>query len=397
MPRSEPGGRRRGARPHRARARRRGGVGAADRRRRAWRWPAALALVAAAASAACASLAYTTQAVLGGATLLAKRRPVERVLARGELSDVERDRLRRVGAMRAFARDELALPVGDAYTSFVALGREAVTWNVVATGELDLAPETWCFPVAGCVGYRGYFRERGARRFAGRLAARGHDVAVTEAIAYSSLGWFDDPVLDTFLALPEWQLAGLLFHELAHRALYVGDDTAFNESFATAVEELGLDRWLARQGDDAQRQEALVARREERRFDALRLATRAELAALYASPADDDAKRAGKRRILAAFRDAHRRLRAAGELGARWDGWLALEVNNAHLAAAADYTLWVPAFVALHAERGGDFPAFYAAARELGELPAARREERLAALSAPTAKVGAATAEPLDR
>jgi len=357
-------------------------VGVARRRRRLGGWPAAAAAVAVAglATAACSSLAYTTQAVAGGAALLAKRRPIERVLARGALADAERVRLAQIPALRDFARDALALPVGDAYSSFVAIGREAVTWNVVATPELSLAPETWCFPVAGCVSYRGYFRERGARRFAARLADRGLDVTVTEAIAYSSLGWFDDPVLDTFLTLPEWDLAGLLFHELAHRVAYAEGDTAFNESFAAAVEELGRERWLAARGDASLAAAAREALAEERRFAALRGATREALAALYASPADDDAKRAEKRRLLAAFRAELRRRRDAGELGARWDGWLARQPTNADFAAAAEYERWVPALRRLFADSGG-FPAFYAAARGLAALPAAARQDRLRALA----------------
>lgn len=342
---------------------------------------AATALAGAATLVACSSLAYTTRAVVGGAALLAKRRPIARVLARGDLPSGERERLLEVAAIRDFARDRLALPVGDSYSSYVALGREAVTWNVVATPELSLTPETWCFPVAGCVSYRGYFRESGARKFAAKLTAKGFDVTVTEAIAYSSLGWFDDPVLDTFLTLPEWELAGLLFHELAHRALYVANDTAFNESFASAVEQIGVDRWLAERGDEAQRREAGLARRDERRFEALRRATRAELAALYASRTGDDEKRAGKRRILNGLRAEHRRLRAAGELGPRFDGWLAREWNNADLAAAADYSVWVPAFRALFARQDG-FADFLAGARELAALPAEVRDERLRALAA---------------
>lgn len=349
-------------------------------RRRAALALAAGALALAGALAACGSLAYTAQSLAGGAALLAKRRPLERALADASLGSAERSRLARIPELRDFARDELALPVGDAYTSYVALGREAVTWNVVATGELSLDPVTWCFPVAGCVGYRGYFRERGARRFAAKLAARGHDVTVTTAIAYSTLGWFDDPVLDTFLALPDWRLAGLLFHELAHRAVWAADDTAFNESFATAVEELGVDRWLAARGDEASRRAAAAERADERRFDALRLAARAELAALYASAEDDAAKRAGKRRILAALAAEHRRRRDAGELGPRFDGWLAHEWNNADLAAAADYTLWVAAFESLF-ERAESFPAFHAAARELAALPAPARAARLGELA----------------
>jgi predicted aminopeptidase len=348
---------------------------------------AAAALVAAglAASAACSTLAYTSQAVTGGASILLKRRPIERVLARGELPARSAEKLRAVAALREFAARELALPVGRAYATYAEIDRDTVTWNVVATPELAVDPVTWCFPVAGCVSYRGYFREARARRYAAKLARRGLDVAITEAIAYSTLGWFDDPVLDGFLRLPDWQLAGLLFHELAHRAVYAPGDTAFNESYATAVEELGLERWLAERGDAAEAAAARAALAEERAFDALRLATRERLVALYRSSASDAEKRAGKSRLLAEMVAEHRRLRAAGELGPRFDAWLAREPNNADLAAVADYARWLPALRALFAASDG-FVAFHAAARDLAGLDRDERRERLAALSGSTAR-----------
>jgi predicted aminopeptidase len=350
--------------------------------RRDRRLLAAGALAAAlGAGAACSSLAYTAQALAGGARILLARRPIERALARGDLDAEAESKLRAIARMREFAAGELALPVGGAYASYAEIGRDVVTWNVVATPELAVDPVTWCFPVAGCVSYRGYFREARARRFAARLAARGLDVTITEAIAYSSLGWFDDPVLDTFLALPEWQLAGLLFHELAHRAVYARSDTAFNESYATAVEELGLERWLAARGDAAEVAVARAALAEERTFDALRLRARDELAALYRSPASDAEKRAGKRRILSALSAEHRRLRATGELGPRFDAWLAREPNNADLAAVADYAQWLPAMRELFA-RGDGFAALHAAARELADLTRDERRARLAELEA---------------
>jgi predicted aminopeptidase len=351
-------------------------------RRRSRRLLAAAALAATlAAGAACSSLAYTAQALAGGARILAQRRPIERVLARGGLDAEAERKLRAIARIRDFAAHELALPAGGAYTSYAEIGRDVVTWNVVATPELAIDPVTWCFPVAGCVSYRGYFREARARRFAARLAARGLDVTLSEAIAYSSLGWFDDPVLDTFLGLSDWELAGLLFHELAHRRVYAPGDTAFNESYASAVEELGLERWLAARGDAAEIAAVHAARAEERTFDALRLAARDELAALYGSPASDGAKREGKRRILAALTAEHRRLRAAGELGERYDAWLAREINNADLAMLAEYTLWLPAFYALFAE-SGEFAPFHEAARALAALPAEDRRRRLEALVA---------------
>lgn len=335
-----------------------------------------------AALAACSSLAYTAQAVAGGAGILLQRRPIDRVLASGRLSADEAARLREIAGIRDFAERELELPAGGAYTGYAALGRDVVTWNVVAAPELEIDPLTWCFPFAGCVSYRGYFREASAQRFAARLARRGYDVTITEAIAYSSLGWFDDPVLDTFLKLSDWQLSGLLFHELAHRRLYVQDDTAFNESYATAVEELGLERWLAGRGDAEETAEARAAIAEEALFDRLRLAARTELAALYASDVEDAEKREGKRRILAELTAELRRRRAAGELGPRWDAWLARAPNNADLAAAADYARWVPALRRLFDRDGGDFAAFHRAAEELARLGLEARRERLEALTA---------------
>jgi predicted aminopeptidase len=359
--------------------------------RRAHRWSAlglaagALALIAAVAG--CSTVGYGAQAVAGGAGILLRRQPIDRVLGSGRLDEERARKLAGVAAIRDFAERELALPDDGSYRSYVALGRDVVVWNVVAAPELAIEPRVWCFPVAGCVSYRGYFRERAARRSAARLAARGDDVAVGGALAYSTLGWFADPVFDTFLALPDRELAALLFHELAHRVVYVADDTAFNESYAGAVEELGLELWLAVRGDPEEIAAARRERAEERRFVELRLAARAELAVLYASALDDDAKRTGKRRILEALVAEHRRLRAAGELGPRWDGWLARAPNNADLATLADYTLWLPAFRSLFAASGG-FAHFHDAVRELAALAPSARRDRLEALGGRAGSAG---------
>lgn len=321
----------------------------------------------------------------GGATILAKRRPIERVLESGELDAESARKLRSIATLREFATRELSLPDDGSYRCYAAVGRRAVTWNVVATPELSIEPVTWCFPFAGCVAYRGYFRRAGAERFAAGLAADGLDVTIREAIAYSTLGWFDDPVLDTFLALDDWQLAGLLFHELAHRLVYAADDTAFNESYATAVEELGLERWLAARGDPQQIAEVRAALDEERRFDALRLAARGRLDELYRSTAPEQTKREGKRRILTELVDDQRRLRERGELGPRYDPWLAREPNNADLAALANYGQWLPALRELF-ERSSGFAAFHAAARELAALDGGERAAWLAALDSSSAE-----------
>lgn len=348
----------------------------ADRRRggRGGLSPCVLAL----ALAGCGPLGYYGQAITGGARVLLQRRPIESVLRQPDTPAELADRLRLVQRLRAFAREELALPVGAAYSHYVELERSWAVWNVVATPELSVEPLTWCFPVAGCVSYRGYFSEARARRFAGRLRRAGHDVAVEGAAAYSTVGWFADPVLSTFVEYPEPDLAALLFHELAHRAVYVRDDTTFNESFATAVEEEGLRRWVERSGVLAVLEGYRTRRAAESELVRRVLACRDRLAALYASAASEEQKRAGKRRLLGELRSG------AGdpELGP-YGAWLDRELGNAHLAAIGEYRTLVPFFQALLAEHGGDLEGFYEAVAALAALPA---PERTAALEARDAR-----------
>ena len=347
-------------------------------------WALGALLLAGISASGCASVGYGFQALAGGAGILARRAPIERVLRRPGLPAREREQLELVVALREFSVAELGLPDNGSYRSYVRLGRDVVTWNVVAAPALSVVPVTWCFPVAGCVSYRGYFRERSARRFAAARARRGEDVAVTGAVAYSTLGWFDDPVLDTFLDDEPWRVAGLIFHELAHQVVYARDDTAFNESFASAVEELGVERWLAARGSpagDGERTAYGRSRSEEKVFSGLLLAARSELADLYASALPEAEKRARKRVALDRLAAALTAALDDGRLGARHEPWRGHAWNNADLAAVADYTLWVPALRTLF-ERSGGFPAFYAAARELAGLEAGERRRRLEVLAA---------------
>jgi len=310
--------------------------------------------------------------------------PIERVLRRGDLPARERAQLELVRQLRDFSVAELALPDNGSYRSYVRLGRDVVTWNVVAAPALSVDPLTWCFPIAGCVSYRGYFRERSARKFAAKLAGEGEDVTVTGAVAYSTLGWFDDPVFDTFLDDEPWRVAALLFHELAHQVAYAAADTAFNESFATAVEELGVERWLATRGDGVRERERADferARDEERVFRSLLLDARSALAIAYASAEPEMEKLERKRAILDRLAEAIAAALDEGRLGARYEPWRGHAWNNADLAAVADYTLWVPALRELFA-RAGSFPTFYAACRELSGLDIEARRRQLEKLAA---------------
>jgi predicted aminopeptidase len=365
-----------------------GGLGDRPRRRAAPGQRAALALLLGALLApACGTLGYGLRSLAGGAGILLRREPVERVLARPDLPPRERERLALALALRDFAVRELGLPDNASYRTYVRLGREVATWNVVAAPALSVEPRRWCFPVAGCVSYRGYFREASARRFAAKLARRGDDVAVAGAAAYSTLGWFADPLLDTFLDEEPWRLAGLLFHELAHQVVYLPGDTAFNESFASAVEETGVAHWVATRQSaqgDAPSTAFAEARQQERLFVALLLAARSELAALYAADLHAGEKLARKRGILGRLGAAVDRALDAGDLGPRYAGSRGRAWNNADLAARTDYALWVPAFRALFAA-SGSFRAFYGAARALAALPPAERRARLEALAAASA------------
>lgn len=346
----------------------------------------AAAIVLAALAANCGSVRYYSQAVWGGADVLAKRKPIDRLLEPGRarvLSAATRERLRLSQEIRDFASRELGLPDNRSYRSYAELGRPYAVWNVVAAPRLDLSPKTWCYPFAGCAAYRGYFSERAARRYGDRLAADGYDVRVGGVAVYSTLGWFADPVLDTFLDYADADLAALIFHELAHQVVYVKDDSAFNESFATAVEVEGARQWLRSLGRDEGLAAFESARRRRRDLNRFLLEARAELESIYASDAGDERKLARKAELFRALPSRYRRelvpvWREAGDDAggeSNLGEWLS-RLNNADLVAVATYNDLVPAFRALLEASGGNFPAFYAEVERLSELsPEERRRE----------------------
>lgn len=362
-----------------------GGEGRATPRPRMLAQALALAFAGAAALGGCGA-EYYWQGAAGQLDLIARARPVDEVIA-ATTDDRLKDRLERATAIRRFASERLGLPDNASYRRYADLGRPYVVWNVIAAPELSLAPREWCFPVAGCVSYRGYFREEDARAEAARLAAAGDDVHVSGVPAYSTLGWFDDPLLSSFVGYPDVELARLVFHELAHQRVYVRDDTAFNESFATAVEEAGLERWIAsRPPAEAARLASERDRHDRLRAEFRRLVveTRGALERLYASAADDAAKRRGKAAALAALREGYERAKA-GEPGlAGYERWFAgtrgSGPNNASLASVALYDDLVPAFRALLARERGNLGDFY---RRVEALAALARDERRRALDAP--------------
>ena len=327
----------------------------------------------------CATIDYYGQSIGGHLSLMAKRADVTTLLADSQTGESLKQELRTVLAVREFASTELALPENDSYRSYVDVGRPYVLWNVVAAGEFSLAPKSWCYPFTGCVAYRGYYSESDARAYAAKLESEGLDVMVGGVRAYSTLGWFDDPVLNTMLDQPFTYLAGVIFHELAHQRIYIKDDTTFNESFAVAVEREGVRRWFHRHHDPEGFKRYRERLTRERRFIELVLESREQLATLYREDLAPAPMRVEKQRIFA-------ELRARYHEGLQWFGegyeqWLAEDLNNAKLALIATYHEQVPAFEHLLALHDGEFEAFYEAVAEIGRLSPRERKARMQSLA----------------
>ena len=357
-----------------------------------------LALLAGLALAGCAhtegALGYYWQSVQGHARLLQAARPLDEWIANESTPAPLRARLQLAQRARHFAVQELGLPDNASYRSYADLGRSAAVWNVVAAPPYALELHRWCFPFTGCIGYRGYFQEADAQAEGARLAAQGLEVDVYGVPAYSTLGYLDwaggDPLLNTFIGWPEGEFVRLLFHELAHQVVYAQGDTLFNESFATAVERLGTERWLATQARPEVRQAFAASEERRQAFRALTRATRARLAEIYEqnkAPAhDSQALNAMKSVAMQDFRARYAVLRerwlAQGARVEGYDRWVA-QANNASFAAQAAYDAWVPAFEALFAQQGQRWDAFYDAVRHLAALPQDERHARLQALLPP--------------
>ncbi|HEX2009711.1 MAG TPA: aminopeptidase [Roseateles sp.] len=336
------------------------------------RWACGVLLLSAAWLSGCAQVGYLGQAASGHLRLVAAAKPVPELVNDPGLDARLRERLLLSQRLRDFASARLGLPDNASYRRYADLQRPAAVWNVVATPELSLTLRTWCYPVMGCAGYRGFFDRAEAEAYAAGLRAEGLEVLVYGVPAYSTLGWSwlfgGDPLLNTFIRYPEGELARLIFHELAHQVAYAADDTEFNESFATAVERLGVEAWLAANADAAAREQYRQGNERRERFRALTQAYRGRLKTLYEGPQDEAAKRVAKAALFA-------QLRAEPGL-AGYEGWLA-SANNASLAIQAAYNGLAPDFEALFERRGRDWAAFYAEVRRLAALPKPERRRQL--------------------
>lgn len=333
--------------------------------------------------AGCSNMSYYWQSVSGQLEVWRRERPIEEVIAGPAAAQALKDKLARVTGIRDFASRELGLPENQSYRRYADLERPFVVWNVFAAPEFSVQPLQWCFLFAGCVNYRGYFSREAAEQFAAELALQGHDVYVGGVPAYSTLGHFADPVLNTFIHYPDADIARLIFHELAHQVAYAADDTVFNESFAVVVEQEGVRRWLAKTGDIRQREAFERSRRIRAEFVELIGRQRGRLDALYRTRLAPEAMRERKQAILAELEAEYRGLQKGWGGYAGYDRWFAQKPGNAQLASVGIYSQLVPALKALFEREGGDFPRFYGAVTELAALPKAEREARLRATAPP--------------
>jgi predicted aminopeptidase len=326
---------------------------------------------------ACNTLGYYAQSAGGQLDVLSRREPIARLVQDDTQPPQLRVKLATIQRIRHFASAVLDLPDNGSYTGYVQLQRPYVVWNVFAAPRFSLQLKEWCFPVAGCVGYRGYFREGAAHDYARELAATGLDTYVGGAVAYSTLGWFDDPVFSTMISFSDARLAGVIFHELAHQQFYVEGDTAFNEGFAMTVEIEGVEAWLKANGDAAETTDYHVFQARQEEFVTLVLQTRERLQALYDSALPPEVMQREKNRLFAAMASQYLVLKRGWGGYHSYDAWFAGGLNNAKLAAVGAYREYVPWFRQLYCRAGGDFPAFYQAAAEIGALPKEQRLQRL--------------------
>lgn len=325
----------------------------------------------------CTTISYYAQSVEGHLRLMARTRTIPDVVNDADTDPALRKQLERVNAIREFASRQLALPDNQNYRSYADLGRPYVVWNVYAAPEFSLELQQWCMLFVGCVNYRGYFDQNEATRYAGELVAAGTETHVSGVPAYTTLGYFNDPVLNTFMRYGDQEVARIVFHELAHQIVYVKGDTAFNESFAVSVEIEGVRRWLTETATPERLQEFEKRQERKEQFHQLLADTRDQLRTLYASSLAPDAMRAAKTEVISDMKQSYADLKASWGGYAGYDPWFSQPMNNATLGSISLYTKWVPAFQALLEQEGGDLPRFYLRVAALADLP---KDERIVAL-----------------
>jgi predicted aminopeptidase len=327
----------------------------------------------------CEAVGFYRQAIAGEYQILAHQKSIESVIADPATTPKLKAQLEEVLKIRRFAAEELKEPADKSYVNYTDLHRSTVAWMVIVTPALSLEPKTWWYPVVGRVSYRGYFKEGSARRYVEKWEKRGWDVDVGVVEAYSTLGWFRDPVLSTFVYEPESELAELIFHELGHRRLYLAGDTDFNEAFATAVAEEGVRRWYAAAQNPKAYEDYVTSRRRDNEFIKLVLGARDQLQAVYSDTRLPDAEKLRRKaEVIRQLRGDYAKLKMRwGVTQSGYDRWFSEPINNAKLTTIATYYDLVPAFQAMLKAQGGDIEKFYQAVGALAKLPKDKRHQAL--------------------
>jgi predicted aminopeptidase len=336
------------------------------------RWLRLIGLIALGSMLQSCAMPFYWQAIGGQFELLRKRTPLEDVLADPTLDAQTKATLAKVPEIRRFAAEELLLPRNQSYTTYVDLGRPYVVFNVIATDEFSVNPKRWCYPFTGCVAYRGFFSRDSAERFRAALARDGLDTYLAGATAYSTLGYFADPILSTMVVGGESAIASILFHELAHQVVYIKDDSSLSEAFATAVEEYGTELWLERNGDEAALDRYRRKIRFRLEFGALVSVQQDRLRKIFAQDLPPEEMRAQKAYAYEQMRADYARLKEAWGGANDYDRWFDQPLNNAALASVATYRRWLPTLKARLRELGPE--RFYAEMRELGEMSGIGRQ-----------------------
>ena len=322
---------------------------------------------------ACSSFGYYMDLMAGHSELMEQRKPVKELLAEKEIKHKLRELLKKSQEMRDFATIELNLPENDSYRMYADLKRRYAVWNVIAAKEFSIQPKKWCFLFVGCLSYRGYFSKEVATEYANELKGEGYDVYVAGANAYSTLGWFDDPLLNTMMYKSEASRAGIIFHELAHQVVYIDDDSAFNEAFATTVEQEGIRRWLEKNGDDGTYTEYLLNKKRDSQLNQLLQDTRDRLKVLYKTDLIEAVKRKTKKQIFVSMKMKYDQLKKKWGGYNAFDKWMNQDFNNSHLLLIATYHDLVPMFKVMLKKENNDLSKFYVAVEKLGNE---NRDER---------------------
>lgn len=325
----------------------------------------------------CSTVGYYAQSIQGQLDLMGRSQSLRGLIDDPGTDATLRGKLRQIEKIRAFSIEQMLLPDNQSYRSYADIGREALVWSVVATPEFSMQSLTWCYPVIGCATYRGYFAEGDAKAFKAELLEEAKDVVIHPVPAYSTLGWFSDPLPSTVIQWPEARLAGLIFHELAHQKLYIQGDSAFNEAFATAIEQIGVEHWMKLNKKEATLEEWRLRQRREAEFIALLLKARQELVYLYDSQLNQQDMRLQKQHTFDRLKHQYEALRGHWQGYSGYDRWFDRPLNNAHLASVATYESWVPVFRDIYHQSAQSLPLFYQSVQRLANLPDEVRQKEM--------------------